>query len=869
MTLVPGDVLAGRYQVESRLGQGGMGSVFLVRERPTGARRVLKQLRAERPELLDAFRSEFALLASVTDPNLMRVHDFGASRIRGNTVSYYVAEWIDGQRLADFARGAPSSKLLSAVRDALRGLSALHDLGVRHGDFTPWNVLVDRKGRGTLINLGCARPFGDRSDVVSGTPGYLAPEVLATGGGDARADLFAVGMTLRHAFELSGTAAPAPIASLIEQLTTHDPGLRPGSAAEVSTRLGETARSRSGLRAVSRRLVGREPQISAFDEFVRAVLQKRPRPRFLCLQGAAGAGTSRLLRELVARAELELPVLRAHASEPKAVRWLLTEATGWLGTTFNARTAIAAALHLTQEGQPRLLVLEDADRLETSEAEGLVAFARSLPDDGPVALLVSSRESLAQIPDEALEVGPLDLAALRAWTENTLSEGALGELLRATSGIPGSVERALVRMQAFREPLAARQETDEELGKTLAAFSPEEAAAMALLVALEGEIDPEAYDLEAGSYAPALELGLVARDRSRIRLREHDKLPLLRKALRAADLEEAHAHVARRLAESRPSDTDAVREAEIVHHTVLADRLRDAEQLFASSVALFTADPRALTHRAGALLARTRDAETLMKLAELALLANEPRPALLAALRVLRLRTKFAVAAEARLLAADALIRLGRARRAERLAEALLRNESPVELRIRALERVARARMQRGDHAGAKAAAEQGLALDLPSAKRPLLVETLAVAEGYLGHAAEADAHFARVYGWLDAARQPRDVCRLLGHRAIAAFRSGHIADAARDHERALEVAERAGLDDLVAVCLLNLGTAEQQLGNLGGALVSYERGLSIARAVGRESTELTLRYNLANLRAEIGDFAGVRASSSSWNDAR
>jgi transcriptional regulator with GAF, ATPase, and Fis domain/tetratricopeptide (TPR) repeat protein len=854
MTLLPGDILAGRYQVESPLSEGGMGSVFLVRERPTGARRVLKQLRAEHPELLEAFRAEFSLLASVTDPNLMRVHDFGSSRVRGTTLSYYVAEWIDGQRLSDFARTASSTRLLAAVRDALSGLSALHDLGVLHGDFTPSNVLVDRKGRATLIDLGCARSISSRTGVVSGTPGYLAPEVLSTGTGDARSDLFAVGVTLQNAFALSGAAPPPPIAAILAQLTASDPLLRPASAHEALKLLGGAAQTPSARRGMSRRLVGRDAEFAAFLEFVRAVLEKRARPRFLCLHGAAGAGTTRLLRELTARAELEIDVLRAHSAEPKAVRWLLTEATGWNGTAFNARTAIAAAGHLANAHEPRLLVLEDADRLEQSESEILLAFARSLPEAGAVALLVSSREPLSRVQDECLAVGPLDLGALRSWTENTISEGKLSEILRATGGVAGAVERELARLLGGRAPEGPRLEGDEELGAALATLSSDETAALALLVALEGEIAPEVYELDASSYTKSLTLGLVLRDRARIRLRERDKLGLFRQALNPKSLEEAHARVVRALSEAPREQSDAAREAEILMHTVLSGRLREAERRLISAEPAFTAEPRALIQRALPLLAATRNPRTLMTIAAIALLANEPRPALIAALRVLRLRPRSDRSAEARLLAADALIRLGRARRAERLIGSLLHDH---ELRVLALERVARARMQRGDHAGAKAAAEEGLALD-PESRRPLLLETLAVAEGYLGHAALADAHFARVVAWLDAERQPRDVCRLLGHRAIAAFRAGRVADAARDHERALEVADRSGLDDLVAVCSLNLGTAEQQLGNLGGALASYERGLSVARAVGRESTEITLRYNLANLRAEIGDLPGA-----------
>ena len=138
------------------------------------------------------------------------------------------------------------------------------------------------------------------------------------------------------------------------------------------------------------------------------------------------------------------------------------------------------------------------------------------------------------------------------------------------------------------------------------------------------------------------------------------------------------------------------------------------------------------------------------------------------------------------------------------------------------------------------------------------LREALGLAAGYLGQPNEAQAYFSEVLLALGPSAPPRDVCRVLGQRAIAAFRAGRVAAAVEDHARALALAEHHALDDLVCVSSLNLGTAEQQAGDLGAALRSYERGLAVARALGRESTELTLRYNLANLRAVLGDFVGA-----------
>jgi serine/threonine-protein kinase len=193
--LSAGDWIQHRYRVLEPLGQGGMASVYLIEDVPRGLRLVLKQLHAETPELLGAFRAEFALFAGITHPKLTEVHDFGSARLRGELLHYYTAAWIDGSSLRHFARAEPQ-RWLAAFGDALEGLAALHALGVLHGDFTPDNILVRRDGSGVLIDLGCARPRGRFSEQLAGTPGFIAPEVAASGSADVSSDLYAAGRCL-------------------------------------------------------------------------------------------------------------------------------------------------------------------------------------------------------------------------------------------------------------------------------------------------------------------------------------------------------------------------------------------------------------------------------------------------------------------------------------------------------------------------------------------------------------------------------------------------------------------------------------------------------------------------------------------------
>jgi serine/threonine protein kinase len=413
------------------LGEGGMATVFLIDDEPSSQRRVLKQLRLDQPELLQAFHSEFSLLSRVTHPHLTRVHDFGSCRLRGELYHYYTADFVEGATLAD-SLSRVSFDFIRPLLDALDGLSALHEIGIRHGDFTPDNILVRASGRGTLIDLGCARPFGQRSDTVSGTPGFLAPELLRDGAGDARADLYALGATLGFCQQRAGLSPTPALARLAERLLSAELEARPASVQEVLEELGARPRGRASLRVVARRLCGREHEIAQFSRFLSDARAERPGPRVFHVRGASGSGCSRLTSELLARAELEQTVIRARASERNPVRWLLSSAAGLPELGTSARDALSAAEALAQLSEPLLLVLEDADRLERSERELLLSFARTLEPEGSLALLVTGAGTLPGVEAETLELAALELDALAVWTEGSLSRGAL-ERLRAVS----------------------------------------------------------------------------------------------------------------------------------------------------------------------------------------------------------------------------------------------------------------------------------------------------------------------------------------------------------------------------------------------------------------------------------------------------
>jgi serine/threonine-protein kinase PknK len=853
VALSAGDLLQGRYRVGRALGQGGMGSVFEAREEPEGTELTVKQLRLDAPELLEAFRGEFALLSRVSDPHLLRVVDFGSERLRGEAHHYYVAERVDGVTLGARAERSAGADFLRPLCDAVTGLSALHEAGIRHGDFTPANVLVDRSGAGVLIDLGCARPFGV-TEHLAGTERYLAPELLAGRAGDARSDLFGVGRTLEALFVDAGRAPPAAVQRLTERLLREDPNARPSDCAEVLEALGRKPRAprKSWTPA---HLVGRDAEVTEFEHWLTALSNGDSGPRVLGVWGASGMGLSRLVRELTWRAQLRVSALRGRLEQP--LGRMLATALGLSELVSTRRGVLAAAGVLSERAEPLLLVVEDVERLESEDRELLLALVRSLGSRGNLALVVSSRAALSGEGVKPLECGALGTSAIEAWAAPLLTEKRLRELVRQSGGSPKKIEQYLA--EAAGGVGLAQREPGKGGQATLAALSHAERGTLALLYTQAGDVAAAAFELSWQELHPLLERRLIERDGDELRLLPATAQAIADGALSKAELARAHLRAADWFALA-PHDerTLAVRSARVIYHLLQAGELGRAEALFGAELAALASGPRQVARLLAPLADASERPELLLDLAELMLELGQSRVAVRAASRAARSGKTAAIRRRATLVASDALARLGRPARAELLLGGLLANggasaRGPEGAEL--LQRLARARLARGDYAGARGTAEQALA-EAPAAPIAALAhETLGVACAYLGDSERADAELNQALSLLGTRAKPRDRSRMQSHRAMVALRTGRIEPALADYAAALALAEEHDLDDLIATGLLNLGTAEQQAGLWGDALRHYERGVTFASAIARTSTELTLEYNRANLYAEIGAF--------------
>ena len=194
------------YRLLKRLGEGGMGEVFLARQlsldREVAVKLVRRELVAEE-WFLERLEREARLLARLRDPHLVTVHDF--LRLPDGTAAV-VMELVEGGNLRDRLRAAPDGlpldEALTLIRQVAAALAAAHAEGVVHRDIKPENVLLDAAGQvrvtdfGMALSLAPGAPRLTRTGATVGTPGYVAPEQLSGADTDARTDLFALGVVL-------------------------------------------------------------------------------------------------------------------------------------------------------------------------------------------------------------------------------------------------------------------------------------------------------------------------------------------------------------------------------------------------------------------------------------------------------------------------------------------------------------------------------------------------------------------------------------------------------------------------------------------------------------------------------------------------
>lgn len=208
----PGQSLEG-YEIQSVLGQGGMGTVYRalqVSMRRHVALKVLSPELAERdPSFCERFVAEARAAGRLNHPNVIAVHDVGQTMIDEHPVFYFVMELIEGQdgKMALKQSGCLSEPEVSIIASGIaNALVYAEQVGIVHRDIKPENIMITDDGMVKLADLGLALRLDDEEAVetsgqdrrVMGTPRYMSPEQARGKSVDHRSDQYCLGATLYH-----------------------------------------------------------------------------------------------------------------------------------------------------------------------------------------------------------------------------------------------------------------------------------------------------------------------------------------------------------------------------------------------------------------------------------------------------------------------------------------------------------------------------------------------------------------------------------------------------------------------------------------------------------------------------------------------
>ena len=245
------------------LGSGGFGEVVLARHDASGTLVAIKYLRPRLladPQFAALFRAEAAVLASLADPNVVRLYEY----VESPGGAAIVMELVDGVSLREVLsrQGATTPEAaLVVLQGSLLGLAAAHRRGVVHRDYKPENVLIDGAGASKLTDFGIAARTGEAA-MAAGTLAYAPPEQFAGGMASPAADVYAATATFyecltgrppftgstAEALMRQHMTAPVPLEPVPEALRplvvaglAKDPALRPTDGAALVTGLRTAA----------------------------------------------------------------------------------------------------------------------------------------------------------------------------------------------------------------------------------------------------------------------------------------------------------------------------------------------------------------------------------------------------------------------------------------------------------------------------------------------------------------------------------------------------------------------------------------------------------------------------------------------------
>ena len=208
-TNLVGQVVADRYHIIKKLGEGGMGQVYLGEHVKMGRRSAIKVMNPSMvhdPDAVARFNREAANASRITHPNVCAIYDFGETP---DGLIYLAMEFIEGEPLTDVLQREDALSVHRAVnifQQTGEALQAAHDLGIVHRDLKPDNIMISRGRDGSdvvkVVDFGIAKAMGGeeaaqkvtKTGLVVGTPEVMSPEQLAGDKVDGRSDLYSLAL---------------------------------------------------------------------------------------------------------------------------------------------------------------------------------------------------------------------------------------------------------------------------------------------------------------------------------------------------------------------------------------------------------------------------------------------------------------------------------------------------------------------------------------------------------------------------------------------------------------------------------------------------------------------------------------------------
>ena len=333
------ETLDNRYELIEKLGRGGMGVVWRVRDRLTSNYIALKRVLASQESIhfsimegsIGDFRlslaQEFSVLASLRHPNIISVLDYGFD---DEMSPYFTMELLENtQTITEVAESMDERGKVGLLIELLQALVYLHRHRMVHRDLKPDNILVaDGRVRVLDFGLSVGRQEIDSSGKIVGTMGYIAPEVIAHNQMSEIADLYSVGVIayqifagqlpfpphdlyaiVNHLPDMDPVQANTELQLVIARLLDKDPYDRFFTAQETITALNEAIEEEADPEAQEVResflqnapFIGRENELSKLTTALETMVHTRNGSAWL-IAGESGVGKSRLLDELRVRA---------------------------------------------------------------------------------------------------------------------------------------------------------------------------------------------------------------------------------------------------------------------------------------------------------------------------------------------------------------------------------------------------------------------------------------------------------------------------------------------------------------------------------------------------------------------------------------